>query len=372
MKIVMASERFFPDLGGVEMFTARLAAALLERGHEVALITSRDGLTACEEDRWGAIPVHRLPFAATLHADDHAQVIALRRRLAELKRTLRPDVVHLNTSGASLLFHLLTARAAGAPSVLTVHWLPNRDGVDMRLCERALGAADWIVAITHGGLRAALQRAPHIAERTSVIYNSLPPAAVPPVPLACAAPRLLCLGRLETQKGFDVALRALETLRARFPAVRMTIAGDGAQRVHLEQLADALGLADAVRFTGWITPDDVPDLINDHTLVVMPSRYEPFGLVALHAGQMGRPLVASRIPGLSEVVRDGETGVLCAAEDAPAFAAAIASLIEQPAAAAEMGQRARAHVRAAFSWDDHVTAYETLFRHVSRTANDGP
>ena len=151
MKILMASERFFPDLGGVEVFTARLAAALLERGHEVALITSRDGLTACEEDRWGAIPVHRLPFEATLHGGDHERVIALRRRLAELKRALRPDVVHLNTSGASLLFHLLTGRAASAPSVLTVHWLPNRDGVDLRLCERALAAADWIVAHHPGG-----------------------------------------------------------------------------------------------------------------------------------------------------------------------------------------------------------------------------
>ena len=123
-----------------------------------------------------------------------------------------------------------------------------------------------------------------------------------------------------------------------------------------------------MRFTGWIAPDDVPHLINAHTLVVMPSRYEPFGLVALQAGQMGRPLVASRIPGLSEVVRDGETGVLCAMDDAPAFAAAIVSLIEQPAAAAHMGQRAHAHVQTAFRWDDHVAAYETLFRGVAAWA----
>lgn len=370
MKILMASERFLPDLGGVEVFTARLAAALLERGHEVVLITSRADLTACEEDRWGTIPVHRLPFEAALHGGDHQQVVALRRRLAELKRALHPDVVHLNTSGASLLFHLLTNRAAGAPSVLTVHWLPNRDGVDLRLCERALATADRIVAITEGCLREALQRSPGIAGRTSMIYNSLPPAAVAPAPLASDIPRLLCLGRVETQKGFDVAIRALAMARAAVPAAQMTIAGDGTQRVGLERLAAALGLSDAVRFTGWIAPDDVPHLINAHSLVVMPSRYEPFGLVALQAGQMGRPLVASRIPGLSEVVRDGETGVLCAMDDAPAFAAAIVSLIEQPAAAAQMGQRAHAHVQTAFRWDDHVTAYETLFRQVASRPGD--
>jgi glycogen(starch) synthase len=370
MKILMASERFFPDLGGVEVFTARLAAALLERGHEVALITSRAGLTACEEDRWGAIPVQRLPFEAVLHSRDHERVIALRRHLAALKRTLRPDVVHLNTSGASLLFHLLTSHATSAPSVLTVHWLPDRDGADLRLCERALAAADRIVAVTQEGLRDALQRSPNIAGRASVIYNSLPPAAVPPSPLTCAVPRLLCLGRLETQKGFDVAIRALAAVRARVPAAQMTIAGDGAERVGLERLAATLGLSDAVQFTGWIAPDDVPHLINAHTLVVMPSRYEPFGLVALQAGQMGRPLVASRIPGLSEVIRDGETGVLCAMDDAPAFAAAIVSLIEQRAGAAQMGQRAHDHVQTAFRWDDHVGAYETLFRQVAARTGD--
>ena len=360
----MASERFFPDLGGVEVFTARLAAALAQRGHEVALITSRAGLTELEEDRWGAIPVYRLPFEATLHARDSQRVIVLRRRLAELKRAIRPDVVHLNTSGASLVFHLLTRRAAAAPSVLTVHWLPNCEGTDLRLAERALAAADRVVAVTQGCLREALRLNPGIAARTSVIYNSLPPAAVRPAPLPRAVPHLLCLGRLERQKGFDVAITALAAVRARFPAARMTIAGDGAERASLERLAAALGLADAVRFTGWVAPDDVPHLINAHTLVVMPSRYEPFGLVALQAAQMGRPLVASRIPGLSELVRDGDTGVLCAMDDAPAFAAAIVSLIEHPEEAARRGERAAAHMQTAFRWDDHVAAYETLFRSV--------
>jgi glycosyltransferase involved in cell wall biosynthesis len=368
MKILMASESFLPDLGGVEVFTARLAAALLDRGHEVALITSRAGLTTSEEERWRGMPVYRLPFAATLQGCDHDGVIALRRRVAELKRALRPDVIHLNTSGASLVFHLLTSRTSPAPNVLTVHWLPNGDGVDLRVCERALGAADWIVAVTQGCLREALQRRPAIAARACVIYNSLPPVAVTPTPLAAGAPRLLCIGRWERQKGFDVAIRALAAVRRRWPAAEMTIAGGGTEREPLAQLVGTLGLSDAVRFTGWIAPDDVPHLINAHTMVVMPSRYEPFGLVALQAAQMSRPVVGSRVPGLAEVVRDGDTGLLCAVDDAAAFAAAIASLIECPAAAAEMGRRARAYVRTAFAWDDHVDAYETLFRRVAAQA----
>lgn len=367
MKVLMATERFLPELGGVEVFTARLAAALIERGHEVALVTSRSGLTECEEDCLGAMPVYRLPFEASLRERDYAGVIALRRRLAALKEILRPDVVHLNTSGASLLFHLLTRRTASAPIVLTVHWLPNLQSVAV-VCGQALAAADWVVGVTRGCLDEALALNPDIASRSSVVYNSLPPVALSPTPLTFDPPRLLCLGRLEAQKGFDVALRALATVRRQLPTARLTIAGDGAQRSALEALAIELRLAAAVRFIGWVAPDDVPQLINEHTLVVMPSRYEPFGLVALQAAQMCRPLVASRIAGLSEVIRDGDTGVLCDANDPDAFAAAIVALIRQPATAVRMGEQSRQHVQTAFRWDAQVSAYEALFRRVHAEA----
>ncbi len=370
MKILMATERFLPEVGGVEVFTARLASALKERGHEIAVVTSRSGLTECEEDRQGAVPVYRLPFEASLRARDYRRVIALRRRLAALKENLRPDVVHLNTSGASLLFHLLTRRTAPAPLVLTVHWLPNSESVAV-VCAQALAAADWIVGVTRGCLDEALLLNPTIANRSSVVYNSLPPITLSPTPLRFDPPKLLCLGRLEAQKGFDVALHALAEVCRHFPTARLTVAGDGTQRPALESLAIELGLTAAVRFMGWVAPDDVPQLINEHTVVVMPSRYEPFGLVALQAAQMCRPLVASRIAGLSEVVRDGDTGLLCDANDPDAFAAAINVLLRQPAAAAHMGQRSRNYVETAFRWDQQVSAYETLFRRVHAQAS-GP
>lgn len=361
----MVSDRFLPDLGGVEIFTARLAAALIERGHEINVLTTRPGLGAREEDRWGRVSVHRFPFDAALRQRDYPRVIGLRRDLVELERAIRPDVIHLNSASACLVFHLLTPRATDAATVVTLHWLPDNEGIDTQHCRRVRAAADWVVAVTRCGQQAALEIEPAIAARTSIIYNSLPPPLLAPAPLDFAAPSLLCLGRVETQKGFDVALRALAAVRERIPAVRMTVAGDGSQRSALERLAAQLGLDAAVRFTGWVGPDEVPALINAHSLVLMPSRFEPFGLVALQAAQMGRPLIGSRIPGLSEVVVDGETGVLCAPEDAAAFAAAVVSLVQQPETAARMGRRARAHAQAAFPWDEHVTAYEALFRRVA-------
>jgi glycogen(starch) synthase len=164
------------------------------------------------------------------------------------------------------------------------------------------------------------------------------------------------------QKGFDRALNAFASLVQRFPGIRLVIAGDGFERPELVQLADRLGLADSVEFTGWVHRDQVPALINRCTLVVMPSRFEPFGIVSLQTAQMARPIVATRVGGLPEVVVDGETGLLVENGDDDALVAAIAFLLENPEIAVSMGQAARRRAREVFSWTNYVDAYESLYR----------
>ncbi len=97
----------------------------------------------------------------------------------------------------------------------------------------------------------------------------------------------------------------------------------------------------------------------------MPSRFEPFGLVALQAAQMGRPVIASRVGGLPEVVVDGETGLLVDPENVPLLAQAIESLLAQPDRSVEMGAQARAHAERNFSWDRFVGHYEMLYKRLT-------
>jgi glycogen(starch) synthase len=102
-------------------------------------------------------------------------------------------------------------------------------------------------------------------------------------------------------------------------------------------------------------------LIKDSTLVVMPSRTEPFGLVALQAAQMGRPIVATRVGGLPEVILDGETGLLVEANDSDALASAILRLLRSPEWARQMGLTAHLRADREFGWAQHVSAYEELY-----------
>jgi len=156
----------------------------------------------------------------------------------------------------------------------------------------------------------------------------------------------------------------LAFVRARLPTARLIIAGDGELRGDLERRAAALGVADAVELTGWVQPCDVPALLNRASVVVVPSRCEPFGLVALEAGQMARPVVAFRVGGLPEIVADGRTGLLVDEGNSAALAAAILRLLLNPGEAAEMGRRARERAKT-FSAVRYADAFVALYRRLA-------
>jgi glycogen(starch) synthase len=208
----------------------------------------------------------------------------------------------------------------------------------------------------------AQRQVPEIVPRSSAIINGLAVPDLAPAPLPFDPPTLLCLGRLARQKGFDLALLALRSLVARVPGIRMVVAGDGPLRADLERLAAGLELGSAVRFTGWVEPQEVPALLNTATIVVMPSWNEGLPLVAIQAAQMGRPIVATRVSGNPEVVDDGNTGLLIEPGDPGALADAIVSLLGDPAAAERMGAAARRRALELFTLDRCADEYFALYR----------
>jgi len=159
---------------------------------------------------------------------------------------------------------------------------------------------------------------------------------------------------------------ALASIVERFPQVRLILAGDGTVRQALERQIAELGLVDHVEFRGWIAPDEVPALMNEATIVVLPSRWEGLPSVALQAAMMARPIVATRVGGIPEVVVHRETGLLVEPEDVSALAAAIAFLLMSPEIAVEMGSTGRRRVQEVFGWDKCVGEYEDLYRQLAR------
>jgi glycosyltransferase involved in cell wall biosynthesis len=203
-------------------------------------------------------------------------------------------------------------------------------------------------------------------ERIHVVGNPQPDQ---PRPLESAAPEpsVLFLGRLVTNKGCDVLLRAVSQIPA-FAKVR--IAGDGPERENLESLAKELGLESRVDFLGWASPDRVRELLNRSCVLAVPSLWpEPFGLVALEAYAAARPVVASSVGGLADLVVDGVTGRSVPPDDPTELAKALTNYLTDLPAALRAGIAGREFSNRNFSMETHLDRVDSVYSQAVESAS---
>jgi glycosyltransferase involved in cell wall biosynthesis len=255
-----------------------------------------------------------------------ALVATLASAVRKVDRAQRPDVVHAHW----WLPAGLAALTAHAPLVVTLH------GSDVALA-RHRAIAPLARAVTSRAAFVSAVSEPLLAEargvltldparsgvvRMPVVIDTTRPATAPP-----AGPpwRLVAVGRASREKGFDVLLEALAIARAQGLDATVDIVGDGPERAALSAQRDRLGLGAVVAFVDALPRHDLHERIMAAHALVVPSRHEGLGLVAVEALALRRPVIASRTGGLVEVVTPG-SGVLVPPDDAPALAAALRGL----------------------------------------------
>ncbi|MBP0464453.1 glycosyltransferase [Roseomonas sp. PWR1] len=305
---VMAGARH----GGAEAFFERLCLGLHAAGEDVLPVIRRDDERAARLREAGLAPVE-LGFGGAL---DILTGPRLKRALAGFA----PDVVVAWMNRAARF-------APKGPWTLVGRLGGYYDLKYYRRCDHLAGntrdIVRWIVA--QGWPAARVHHLPNFVD--DLAGNA--PAHLP------GAQRLLAMGRLHRNKGFDVALRALALL----PGAHLSIAGEGPERAALESLARELGVADRVAFLGWRR--DVGALLAGCDIFLCSSRHEPLGNIVLEAWSAGRPVVAAAAQGPSELIEDGETGLLVPPEDAAALAQAVGALLADPQRAARIAQAGR-------------------------------
>jgi glycosyltransferase involved in cell wall biosynthesis len=256
-------------------------------------------------------------------------------RLARLLASGRYDVAHAHLVHAD--WHLAAAShlVGNVPLVSSKHnHDPFRRLAAFRLIERAvIRRYSGVISISES-LRDFTEATTGVGTAT-IHYGLSAPSEPPTRRERPEKARLLAVGRLEEQKGFDVAVQAMALVVRAEAAAHLSIAGDGHRRRQLADQISALGLTDAVSLLG--PRDDVHELMLGADILIHPARWEGFGLVLLEAMRAGLPIVSTKTGAIPEVVADGATGTLVPPNDPDQLAAAILELIRNPARRREMG-----------------------------------
>ncbi|MCI4336093.1 MAG: glycosyltransferase [Thermoplasmata archaeon] len=191
--------------------------------------------------------------------------------------------------------------------------------------------------------------------------------AAPPLPAAGTPPTVGFIGRLDWYKGLQDLVPAFAILRKSVPDARLDIAGDGPSRPGLEALAARLGVDGSVQFRGrLIGPEKEAWFQNVHVLAVPSNMWENFPLVALEGLVRGRPVVATQIGGIPDIVDEGETGYLVPIGGPTQLAARLSELLRDSALASKMGELGRARVLERFTPEKHVERLLAVYDAVLR------
>jgi glycogen(starch) synthase len=374
MRILFWSELAWPHIGGVETFTRILIEKLREQGHELTLVTSHAEAELSDERVEDGITVHRLPMHKAIVERRLDLLTAVRCRLIDAKTNFRPDVVHLNFPCPSAMLHWSTESRQSCPTLLAIHhWLGELPSGPDTLVGRSLANASWIVANSRATYASVAATDPKAVSRCSVVYNGISERIAALAPISWDPPRIVCLGRLIREKGFHIALRSFASVRRNFRTCRMIVAGDGPESGALQALASELGVRDCIEFTGWIRPERVDSLLGSAAMVLVPSQIpESFGLTALEAMRMGRPVIASNCGALPELISDSETGLLTPAGDPVALANAIARLLTDREFAARLGAAGHSRFLDGFRLERCVDGYERLYNQLRRRNHAHP
>lgn len=397
MKVLIVSWEYPPVVvGGLGRHVHHLATELVTAGHEVVVLSRRPtGTDASTHPTISTIAEGVLVVAVAedpAHFDFGTDMLAwtlamghamVRSGIALSKPGLgagwQPDVVHAHDW---LVAHPAIALAEffDVPLVSTIHATEagRHSGWVSMPVNRQVHSLEWWLAnesdciITcSASMEDEVSRLfGPLAAPMTVIHNGIDVGTwhFEPRCARSGRPRLLFVGRLEYEKGIQDAIAALPRIRRTHPGTTLTIAGDGTQLGWLTDLARTHRVSRAVRFVGTLDHEHLLAELHAADAIVLPSRYEPFGIIALEAAAAGTPVVASTAGGLGDAVVDGVTGSSFAPGDVAGLARAVRGVLDDPDGAQTRAVAARERLTVEFGWpavtDATVQVYQRAKRRV--------
>lgn len=385
------------DQDGNARFMRSIAEAQAARGHEVHVIAPY-----APQVRPYATPVHLHWFRygpAALSLMGHAGALENDRALKKTAYALAPlfflaqaatlarvirrhhiDLIHAHWVVPNGVAAALLSRVTGLPLFVTLHgsdvYLALRHRWLGRLARGVFARARAVTACSPDLAEGALKVGADPGRVTVIPYGASPDAIVPKTDdpelrarlgLPPEAEVVLALGRLVGKKGFAYFVQAVPQILAERPNAWFVIVGEGAERAHLQQLAQDLNVAARVLLPGAAPWADVSRYLSMSALLAVPSVHDIGGNMdglpntVLEAMAAARPVVATPIGGIPLAIQSGQTGLLVPEADATALAAAIVQLLQSPEQRNQMGRAARDRIERELNWNNMTERFEQFY-----------
>ena len=376
MNVAIFASAFHPSLGGVEELVRQLAHEYRRQGITAIVLTNRWPRSAARHEVYEGIPVYRLAmrmpeYNLQVRMNYWLAYPFVRHEMLGILRRHGIDMLHVQCASGNGHYALMAKRALDLPLVMTAQGELTMDAERVyekspfmnRMLHRLLSEANYITACSRDTLRDLEEYGGGaFGNRASVVYNGIRLEDFDKAePCKHPRPYILGIGRLVTQKGFDVLIEAFA--KAKLESHDLIIAGDGTERANLETLVKKHGLDGRVRFHGRADRATASALFKGCSFFVLPSRQEPMGIVNLEAMAAGKAVIASRTGGAKEIVVNEETGLLVPPEDASALAGALRRVAGDAKLRTRLGSAGFYRAKN-FTWESIAASYRDIYENL--------
>jgi len=386
MKIAFITFEYPPFIqGGAGVVAEKLTKSLARLGHRVHVIAPRiAGSKEYEVD--DSVFVHRVNFVNRPLLSAPSYWMSLKRRFGVIEKEIGSfDIVHAN----NIADFSLTKKMTKAPRVLTIHHLArsvlnttrptyfNRiknlggeTGIVPYIEKICINRADKIIAVSNYTKKELILTYNVPPAKIEVIYSGMEQKSFDFTEeekqetrdrfSICKRPTVMFAGRLEKRKGLSLLLQAFKQVLTKVDA-NLIVVGSGYQKPYKE-LAYSLGIVNRVIFTGYVDELSLRKLYSICDVFASSSRLEGFGLTLVEAMAAGKPIVATKVGGIPEIVKSGENGILVEVNDSDGLANGICTYLRDKKLAKNVGKRNAEYVKERFGWEKSAKEVERVYR----------